>query len=190
MLSLDNDHLNSATTEPYFLNDSIDYSSDDEQVTNLMLDVDHLSKVAPFNILDSETRRTDVSLHVPPMADPNADKEFTASPFQRRSSRHKRSFLSNDARESPSSGCISKRSKVFDKASSTKSHSAPFITTDTLRVNKSLLVGENLKKYFLGFDGALGTVTDYLLDHDDYRLEYTDGHVDIIPFNYILKLLP
>ena len=190
MLSLDNDHLNSATTEPYFLNDSIDYSSDDEQVTNLMPDVDHLSKVAPFNILDSETRRTDVSLHVPPMADPNADKEFTASPFQRRSSRHKRSFLSNDARESPSSGCISKRSQVFDKASSTKSHSAPFITTDTLRVNKSLLVGKKLKKYFLGFDGALGTVTDYLLDHDDYRLEYSDGRVDIIPFNYILKLLP
>ena len=84
MLSLDNDHLNSATTEPYFLNDSIDYSSDDEQVTNLMLDVDHLSKVAPFNILDSETRRTDVSLHVPPMADPYANKDFIASPSQRR----------------------------------------------------------------------------------------------------------
>ena len=97
MLSLDNDHLNSATTEPYFLNDSIDYSSDDEQVTNLMLDVDHLSKVAPFNILDSETRRADVSPHVPPMADPNVDEEFTASLFQRRSSRHKRSTLSNDA---------------------------------------------------------------------------------------------
>ena len=94
--ALDNDHLNSATTELYFPNDSIVIhdSSDDEQVTNLMLDVDHLSKVAPFNILDSETRRTDVSLHVPPMADPNADKEFTASPFQR-----KQSSLSNDVGE-------------------------------------------------------------------------------------------
>ena len=35
-----------------------------------------------------------------------------------------------------------------------------------------------------------GTVTDYLLDHDAYRIEYTDGHVDVIPFNDILKLLP
>jgi hypothetical protein len=36
-------------------------------------------KVAPFNILDSETRRSNVSLHVPP-ANPNVDEEFTASP--------------------------------------------------------------------------------------------------------------
>jgi hypothetical protein len=35
---LDNDHLNSATTEPYFPHSiTIDDSSDDEQVTNLML---------------------------------------------------------------------------------------------------------------------------------------------------------
>jgi hypothetical protein len=63
------------------------------------------------------------------------------------------------------------------------------ITSDTLRVNKSLLIGRKLKKYFSGFSGAIGTVTDYLLDHDAYRLEYSDGHVDVIPFNYILKLL-
>ena len=36
------------------------HSSDDEQVTNLMLNVDNLSRVQPFNILDSETRRKDV----------------------------------------------------------------------------------------------------------------------------------
>jgi len=56
--------------------------------------------------------------------------------------------------------------------------------------NKSLLIGKKLKKYFAGFGGAIGTVTDYLLDHDAYRLEYSDGHVDIIPFDDILKLLP
>jgi hypothetical protein len=56
--SLDNDHLISATTETYFPNGiTIDDSSDNEQVTNLMQDVDNLSKVPPFNILDSETRR-------------------------------------------------------------------------------------------------------------------------------------
>ena len=71
-----------------------------------------------------------------------------------------------------------------------KSPTVPIITTDTLRVNKSLLIGKKLKKYFSGFGGAIGTVTDYLLDHDAYRLEYSDGHVDIIPFDDILKLLP
>jgi hypothetical protein len=71
-----------------------------------------------------------------------------------------------------------------------ESLTAPIITTDTLRVNKSLLIGKKLKKYFSGFGGAIGTVTDYLLDHDAYRLEYSDGHVDIIPFSDILKLLP
>jgi hypothetical protein len=59
-----------------------------------------------------------------------------------------------------------------------------------LRVNKSLLIGKKLKKYFSGFGGAIVTVTDYLLDHDAYRLEYSDGHVDIIPFGDIPKLLP
>ena len=155
-----------------------------------MQDVDNLSKVPPFNILDSETRRSDVSLHVPPEANPNVDEEFTASPSQRRSSRHKRSSLSMDASESPSSKPIAKRSKVIDKASTAKSPTAPIITTDTLRVNKSLLIGKKLKKYFSGFGGAIGTVTDYLLDHDAYRFEYSDGHVDIIPFDDILKLLP
>jgi hypothetical protein len=59
-----------------------------------------------------------------------------------------------------------------------------------LWVNKSLLIGKKLKKYFSGFGGAIGTVTDYLLEHYAYRLEYTDGHVDIIPFADVLKLLP
>ena len=155
-----------------------------------MQDVDNLSKVPPFNTLDSETRRSDVSLHVPPKANLNVDEEFTASPSQRRSSRHKRSSLSMDDSESPSSKPIAKRSKIIDKASTAKSLTAPIITTVILRVNKSLLIGKKLKKYFSGFGGAIGTVTDYLLEHDAYRLEYSDGHVVIIPFGDILKLLP
>jgi hypothetical protein len=81
--ALDNDHLNSDATAPYPTGITIDDSSDDEQVTNLMQDVDNLSKVPPFNILDAETRRSDVSLHVPPKANPNVDEEFTALPSQR-----------------------------------------------------------------------------------------------------------
>jgi hypothetical protein len=87
-----------------------------------------------------------------------------------------------DDSESLSSKSIAKRSKVIDKASNAKSLPAPIITSDSLRVNKSLLIGKKLKKYFSGFGGAIGTVTEYLLEHDAYRLEYSDGHVNIIPF--------
>jgi hypothetical protein len=157
-VALDHDDINSETafSTPSFPNNSItiDDSSDDEHVTNLMHDVDNLSKVPPFSILDSDARRTDVSLHVPPKANPDAEKEITASPTQRRSSRHKRSSLSKDVSEF-SSEPVSKRSKVLDA----KSKSAPIITSDTLRVKKSLLIGKRLKKYFSGFGGALGTVT-------------------------------
>jgi hypothetical protein len=59
-----------------------------------------------------------------------------------------------------------------------------------LRVNKSLLIGKKLKKYFSGFGGTLGTVTGYLLDHNTYPLKNTDGHVDIIPFSNISKHIP
>ena len=55
--ALDNDHLNSDATMPYPNSIAIDDSSDDEQVSTLMQDVDSLSKVPPFNILDSETLR-------------------------------------------------------------------------------------------------------------------------------------
>ena len=54
--ALDNDHLNSDATTPYPNSIAIDDFFDYEQVTSLMQDVDNLSKVPPFNILDSETR--------------------------------------------------------------------------------------------------------------------------------------
>jgi hypothetical protein len=73
--ALNNDHLNSDATAPYPNSIAIDDSSDDEQVTNLMQDVDNLSKVPPFNILDSETRRSDVSLHFPPKANPKKQRK-------------------------------------------------------------------------------------------------------------------
>ena len=147
----DNDDIHSGPLENslYSPNESmtIDDSSDDEQVQNLMHDVDNLSSVPPFNILDSETRRTDVSLHVPPKANPDAEKEITASP-DRRSSRPKRSSLSIDASDS-SSQTVAKKSKVRD----VKSKPAPIITPDTLRVNKTLLIGKKLKNFFSGFGG-------------------------------------
>ena len=44
---------------------TIEDSSDDEEVDNLMQDVESLSRVPPFNILEPEARCNDVSLHVP-----------------------------------------------------------------------------------------------------------------------------
>ena len=145
-------------------------------------------KVPLFNILDSETRRSDVSHFVSPKADPNVVNEITASPPNRRLSRQ-RSSLSNGATES-SSSISAKRSKVTDKASSAMSPTAPIITSDKLRVNRSLLIGKKLEKYFSGFGGVIGTVSDYALEHDAYRLEYSDVHVEMVPFVDILKLLP
>ena len=54
-----------------------------------------------------------------------------------------------------------KRLKVKDKASKDKSTNSIAITPDSLRINKTLLIGKKLKKYFAGFGGAIGTVTKY-----------------------------
>ena len=59
-----------------------------------------------------------------------------------------------------------------------------------LRANKTLLIGERLKCYFAGYGGAIGTVTRYILEQDAYELQYSDRHVDIIPFEDILVLIP
>ncbi len=53
----------------------IDVSSDDEEVTNLMQDVQNLSRVPPSNVLDPGARRSDTSLHVPEEADHDAESE-------------------------------------------------------------------------------------------------------------------
>ncbi len=40
---------------------TIDVSSDDEEVSNLMQDVQNLSRVPPFNVLDPGAKRSDTS---------------------------------------------------------------------------------------------------------------------------------
>ena len=169
---------------------TIDDSSDDEEVTNLMQDIQSLSAVPPFNFLDPETQRTDTSLHVPPVADRDVDEQLDSLPLQgRRTSRRPRSSLSNNNADELASIPKAKRLKATDKASKAKSPS-PAITADSLRINKSLLIGKKLKRYFPGYGGATGTVTKYHLDHDAYQIEYSDGHIDILPFNDVLKLIP
>jgi len=188
---------------------TIEDSSDDEEVENLMQDVENLSRVPPFNILEPETQRKDVSLHVPREAvqDGEPDSDFDSSPQERRSSRRKRSSLSDNIIDECEHESISRKAKKLktdkaakarseDKAAKARSKNASkaqpstVINADTLRANKTLLIGKKIKKYFPGFGGAIGTVTKYILEHDAYELHYVDGHIDIIQFNDILKLIP
>jgi len=82
---------------------TIEDSSDDEEVDNLMQDVESLSRVPPFNILEPEAQRNDVSLHVPREATKFkmlTDSDLASSPQPRRSSRRRRSSLSDNIDES------------------------------------------------------------------------------------------
>ena len=76
---------------------TIDVSSDDEEVSNLMQDVQNLSRVPPFNVLDPGAKRSDTSLHVPEEADQDAESEQEpiASPKPRRTSSRARSSPSD-----------------------------------------------------------------------------------------------
>jgi hypothetical protein len=70
----------------------IDVCSDDEDINNLMLDVQNLSRVPPFNVLDPGARRSDTSLHVSHLVpekanhDAESQQEPIASPKPRRTS--------------------------------------------------------------------------------------------------------
>lgn len=187
---------------PYALDEivTIEDSSDDEEVDNLMQDVENLSSVPPFNILEPEAQRKDVLLHVPREAirDDGHDNDLASSPPIRRSSRRKRSSLSTDTTDECETEVIPIKAKKLKKDTATKARSksaskaksSPIINADTLRANKTLLIGKKLKKFFPGFGGAIGTVTNYILEHDAYELHYADGHIDMIQFNDILKLIP
>jgi hypothetical protein len=163
---------------------TMDVSSDDEEVTNLMQDVQNLSRVPPFNVLDPGARRSDTSLHVPEEADHDAESEQEpiASPKPRRTS--------SRARSSPSDSDSHSAKNAKKPKTTSKSTHACNIDETALRANKTLLIGERLKRYFAGYGGAIGTVTRYILEQDAYELQYSDGHVDIILFEDILALIP
>ena len=114
---------------PHMLDEvvTIEDSSDDEEVDNLMQDVESLSRVPPFNILEPEAQRNDVSLHVPREAiqDADADSDLASSPQPRRSSRRKRSSLSDviDESDPESITKIAKKLKT-DKAAQARSKTA------------------------------------------------------------------
>jgi hypothetical protein len=153
---------------------TIDVSSDDEEVTNLMQDVQNLSRVPSFNVLDPSAKHSDTSLHVPEEADHDAEseQEHIASPKQRQTS--------SPARSSPSDSESHSAKNAKKSETTSKSTPARNIDESALRANKTLLIGQRLKCYFAGYGGTSGTVTRYILELDAYELQYSDGHVDII----------
>jgi hypothetical protein len=127
---------------------TIDVSSDDEEVTNLMQDVLNLSRVPPFNVLDPGARRSDTSLLVPEEADHDAESE--QEPIESPKSRR----TSSRARSSPSDSDSHSAKNAKKPKTTSKSTHACNIDETALRVNKTLLIGERLKRYFAGYGGT------------------------------------
>jgi len=59
-----------------------------------------------------------------------------------------------------------------------------------LRINQEFLIGKYITRFFKGYGGARGLVRAYHLKEDAYEIAYSDGHVDMIQFDDILKLIP
>ena len=64
------------------------------------------------------------------------------------------------------------------------------VTPENLALDKTLLIGRKLLRYFPHHGGAKGLVTKYISDKDVYELEYSDGWVEQITFGDIVTLLP
>ena len=119
-------------------------------------------------VLDEDTRQTD-------SADDSIDQP-------RRSTRQ--------ALPIKSSKFVSTKEKEKNKATISKRKSVPTITEKCIQVNRELLFGQKVKRYFTGYGGAVGTVKKYSLKQDAYYMTYADGHHEWIPFLDMLGLLP
>jgi hypothetical protein len=67
----------------------------------------------------------------------------------------------------------------------------PAVTAKSLAVNKLLLVGRKLKRFFPTLGNFVAKVSMYNPDTDSYRLFYpSDNHEEWLPFSEVVKLLP
>jgi hypothetical protein len=91
------------------------------------------------------------------------------------------------SRKEPS--CITTRS-VVKSATSGKPLASPrpAVTAKSLALNKMLLVGRKLKRFFPTLGNFVAKVSTYNLDTDSYRLFYSsDGHEEWLPFSEVVK---
>ena len=67
----------------------------------------------------------------------------------------------------------------------------PAVTAKSLAVNKLLLVGRKLKRFFPTLGNFVAKVSGYNPDTDSYQLFYpADNHKEWLPFSEVVKLLP
>jgi hypothetical protein len=69
--------------------------------------------------------------------------------------------------------------------------SRPAATAQSLAVNKLLLVGRKLKRFFPTIGNFVAKASTYNPDTDSYRLFYpSDDHEEWLPLSEVVKLLP
>ena len=179
----------------------VDLSSDDEDVENLLeqaLEDVQTRSVPSFNPLSEspvrgsnewptagESSLNDVSTGDGGMLDEDTRQTDSADDSIDKPRRSTRKAL-----PIKSSKSVSTKAKDNDKATISKKKSEPIITEKRLQVNRELLLGQKVKRYFTGYGGAVGTVKKYSLKQDAYYLTYADGHHEWIPFLDMLGLLP
>ena len=65
------------------------------------------------------------------------------------------------------------------------------LTEQSLRANKTLLLGKRIKIHFPGYGGSYGEVIEYDVVKDLYKLEFAvDGEVHFMTFEDVLSVLP
>ncbi len=87
---------------------------------------------------------------------------------------------------------VAQKALVTKKASKgTQGSRAIFkVSKNTLFVNKNLLKGQRLLRYFPDFGNFYGTVKRFNLDRNTYTLKFQDGYIEEIAFEDALKLIP
>ena len=182
--------------------DSVDLSSDDEEVENLLeqaLDDAQTKSVPSFNPLSSLPVRGSSEWPTSgllPAGDGGENEEIeedtrdmgSADDFndtQPRRSLRKAKIIASQREKSTSTMVKDKKTKTIQKKKS-----VPMITEKRLQANRELLIGQKIKRFFPGHGGAIGTVKKYSVSNDAYYLTYADGHHEWIPFLDILGLLP
>jgi len=72
-----------------------------------------------------------------------------------------------------------------------KSKSIASLTEQSLRANKTMLLGKRIKIHFPGCGGSYGEVIEYVVVKDLYKLEFAvDGEVHFMTFEDVLSVLP
>jgi hypothetical protein len=158
-------------------------SSDDEYVDQILSLPEKFAHVPPFNILAHNAVQRPYTLPIQSSDDTNQISGQELGDDSGQSSSPQPSHSKRKRQEVPSGGDLkdSLDSRHSTSRTSTKLlkrlRSTP-ITPESLSIDKSLLIGRTLLRYFPSHGGAKGLVTKYIIDKDVYQLEYSDGWIE------------